>query len=211
MNLIDRVARCTIHIETLNQFVTYSQLQETLQDFQPLVEQCMTFVQRYRNKSTKGQSKASSTLETELNPEQGGSFMRRCSSSDESESLHALEASFDRFQQHLDRGMAVQTSIVNNRIANDGTCFCYILIYQFLFILPSVTHFNLNVTLNNLVYAENCDWHSLPLCLHVVFKSPVHWTEKRPWTQPDRTDGNRTFGCGCAKFFTCAVHGSSTP
>lgn len=26
-------------------------------------------------------------------------------------------------------------------------------------------HINLNVTLNNLVYAENCNWHSLPLCL----------------------------------------------
>ena len=29
----------------------------------------------------------------------------------------------------------------------------------------SVTRIDLNVTLNNLVYAENCDWHSLPLCL----------------------------------------------
>ena len=68
MDLIDRVARCSIHIETLNQFVTYSQLLETLQDFQPLVEQCTAFLQRYRNKSTKGRSKASSALETELNP-----------------------------------------------------------------------------------------------------------------------------------------------
>ena len=55
MDLIDRVARCTIHIESLNQFVTYSQLQETLQDFQPLVEQCTAFLQRYQNKSAKGQ------------------------------------------------------------------------------------------------------------------------------------------------------------
>ena len=54
--------------------------------------------------------------------------MRRWSS-DESESLHALEASFDRFQQDLDRGMVVQTSIVNNQIANDGTRLCYILIH----------------------------------------------------------------------------------
>jgi hypothetical protein len=56
MDLIDRVARCTIHIESLNQFVTHSQLRETLQDFQPLVEQW--------NKSVKGQSKASSALKT---------------------------------------------------------------------------------------------------------------------------------------------------
>jgi hypothetical protein len=36
---------------------------------------------------------------------------------------------------------------------------------------------------------------SLPFV--VVFESPVHRTEKRPWTQPNWTDGNRTFSCGC--------------
>jgi hypothetical protein len=54
MDLIDRVARCTIQIESLNQFVTHSQLRETLQDFQPLVEQCAAFLQQYWNKSAKG-------------------------------------------------------------------------------------------------------------------------------------------------------------
>ena len=60
---------------------------------------------------------------------QGGSIVRRWISNDESESLHALQASFDRFQQDLDRGIAVQTSIVNNQIANDGTCLSCMLIY----------------------------------------------------------------------------------
>ena len=33
----------------------------------------------------------------------------------------------------------------------------------------------------------------------IVFKSLVHRTEKRPWTQPNWTDGNQTFGCGCPR------------
>jgi hypothetical protein len=42
-----------------------------------------------------------------------------------------------------------------------------------------------------------------------VFESPVYWTEKRLWTEPNRTDGNRTIGCGCPNIFTSPVHGSS--
>jgi len=42
----------------------------------------------------------------------------------------------------------------------------------------------------------------------LVFESPVYWTEKRPWTEPNRTDGNRTFGRGCPNSFTSPVHGS---
>ena len=105
--------------------------------------------------------------------------MQRWYSDNESESLHALEASFDRFQQHLDRGMAVQ-------IANDGTCLCYILIYQFLFIFPSVTHINLNVTLNNLVYAENCNWKSLPLRFFPLTKIFVSYFTYFYCTKPDK-------------------------
>ena len=135
MGLIDRVARCTIDVENLNRFITHSQLQETLQDFRPLVEQCTTFLQRYRNESVKGQSEAQFGLETQFNPMQGHSI-KRLFSSKERDSLQALEASFDQFQQQLNRGMAVQTSIttsklevMNNQIAKDGMRLCYILIY----------------------------------------------------------------------------------
>ena len=31
----------------------------------------------------------------------------------------------------------------------------------------------------------------------VVFEGPVYATEKRPKTEPDRTDLDRTGGCGC--------------
>jgi hypothetical protein len=41
--------------------------------------------------------------------------------------------------------------------------------------------------------------------LLLVFKSLVHRTEKRLWTQLNRTDGNRTFGCGCPLFGYHAV------
>jgi hypothetical protein len=42
-----------------------------------------------------------------------------------------------------------------------------------------------------------------------VFESPVYWTEKRPWTEPNRTDHNQTVGCGCPNILTSPVHGSS--
>ena len=43
----------------------------------------------------------------------------------------------------------------------------------------------------------------------IVFESPVYWTEKRPWTEPNRTDGNWTISCSCPNIFTSLVHGSS--
>jgi hypothetical protein len=43
-----------------------------------------------------------------------------------------------------------------------------------------------------------------------VFESPVHRTKKRPWTEPNWTDGNRTFGHGCHMVVTHAVHSPST-
>jgi hypothetical protein len=43
----------------------------------------------------------------------------------------------------------------------------------------------------------------------LVFESPVYWTEKRLWTEPNWTDGNRTIGCSCPNIFTSPVHGSS--
>jgi len=43
----------------------------------------------------------------------------------------------------------------------------------------------------------------------IVFESPVYWTEKRPWTELNRTGRNRTIGCGCPNVLTSPVHGSS--
>jgi hypothetical protein len=53
-------------------------------------------------------------------------------------------------------------------------------------------------------------WETARPVTYVVFESQVHRTEKRPWTQPNRTDGNRTFGCGCHMVVTHAVHSPST-